>query len=184
MKSRTVIAAVLAALVLSTGTAAALPGNAPDGVGQADEHAQDEHAEETAENADDAADNASGESEEAMNESESEGERGPPSMAEDARPEDAGSQGPPTDMPEQVPDHVTQIHETINQFLGGDSRGRSALPSATSSAALTSRPTKTPTNRLTTPRRARTLTRNPRTLTRATTPRPPSPRNVALISTL
>jgi len=31
-----------------------------------------------------------------------------------------GEQGPPTDMPANVPDHVTQIHETINGFLNGE----------------------------------------------------------------
>lgn len=35
----------------------------------------------------------------------------------DARPD--GEQGPPTDVPEQVPDHVVQIHQTISEFLDG-----------------------------------------------------------------
>ena len=32
---------------------------------------------------------------------------------------DAGERGPPTDMPEQVPDHVGEIHGLINQFIDG-----------------------------------------------------------------
>lgn len=38
-------------------------------------------------------------------------------------PTDVGSQGPPTDMPEQVPDHVSQIHDLVGQFLSGDLDG-------------------------------------------------------------
>lgn len=31
--------------------------------------------------------------------------------------------GPPTDMPAQVPDHVIEIHRTINSWLAGDLTG-------------------------------------------------------------
>jgi hypothetical protein len=58
MNTKAIIAAVLAALVLSAGAATALPGNAPDGVG-ADEAGQaDEHADDADDNADDAAQDA------------------------------------------------------------------------------------------------------------------------------
>lgn len=38
---------------------------------------------------------------------------------EDTAERAAEGKGPPVDMPEQVPDHVTEIHETIRPFLEG-----------------------------------------------------------------
>jgi hypothetical protein len=35
----------------------------------------------------------------------------------------ADGQGPPADLPAQVPDHVTQIHDLIRSFVGGDGDG-------------------------------------------------------------
>ncbi|WP_135821151.1 hypothetical protein [Halostella litorea] len=82
----TKIAAIgLAALLLATGAAAAMPGNAPD-------HAQPAN--------------------ETTNES---AQAGPPADV----PADDADRGPPVDMPEQVPDHVSAIHEEINAFLDG-----------------------------------------------------------------
>jgi len=105
MNATKIIAAAFAALLLSAGTVAALPGQAADaGTDHANEHADD--AMQASEDAN--------ESETKSNASENK-----PAAAADA----AERRGPPTDMPEQVPDHVVQIHETINQFLDGDLDG-------------------------------------------------------------
>lgn len=99
MTLKTIAGAVLALLVV-TGTAAALPGAAP---AQADEHANDDAAAAAAENADDAdADNASD---------------------ANARADDAERRGPPADLPDQVPDFVGEVHDLIGQKLAGDLTG-------------------------------------------------------------
>jgi len=38
-----------------------------------------------------------------------------------------GSQGPPVDMPEQVPDFVSGIHETVGNVAGGAVDGAQSL---------------------------------------------------------
>ncbi|MFB6362001.1 MAG: hypothetical protein ABEH59_11865 [Halobacteriales archaeon] len=113
MNAHKLIAIALAALLVFAGGAAALPDQASDAAednqpdepgvdaaGQADENATD----------DDAAEN---ETETAENETED----------EDARDENA-SAGPPTDLPEQAPDHVTQIHDLIRSKLDGALTGQ------------------------------------------------------------
>ena len=95
MKSTTLLAVALAALLAFAGTAAAFPGNAPVDTG-----------------ANDAADNTDHRPDAAANAS----ERGHGAAAADKR-------GPPTDMPSQVPDHVATIHDLIRQFVGGDLDG-------------------------------------------------------------
>lgn len=106
----------LAALLLTAGAAMAMPGDAPDHSNSDASDAADEHADERDENATAAEDDDvdADETEEAeMSENES---------AED-RDANAADAGPPTDMPEQVPDHVSQIHDLIRQFLNGDGDG-------------------------------------------------------------
>lgn len=101
------LGALLALLVVATGAAAAMPGNAPvDAPDQADNQTADAEADaaQIAPNATDEAD-----------ESEAGQERqagGPP---EDA----AGERGPPADMPGAAPDFVSQIHATIQDHLSG-----------------------------------------------------------------
>lgn len=94
------IAGVALALLMITGTAAAMPGAAP---AQADENS-DANATETTEN---------------QSQSDADAEvsdrRGPP--ADDA------DRGPPVDLPSQVPDFVGDLHDTIGQFLDGDRDG-------------------------------------------------------------
>jgi hypothetical protein len=96
------VAVAFAALLVTVGTAAAAPGNAPVDVGADDQY--DDHA--------DAADENAADDDDAANES------------ADGRPadaaEDADRRGPPADLPAQVPDHVGEIHDLIRSFLGGD----------------------------------------------------------------
>ena len=93
----TKIAGVALALLLVTGTAAAMPGAAP---AQADEHTDD--VTDDTDESDPAADAA---------------ERGAD------RPGSAAERGPPVDLPSQVPDFVGDIHDRIGQFLDGDLAG-------------------------------------------------------------
>ena len=90
---------LLAVLLVATAGVTALPGNAP--------------ADSEAEQYDDGANagNTPADAGPQMHDSEMSDENA--SNAEDRR-------GPPTDMPEQVPDHVSQIHDLIHQFLDGD----------------------------------------------------------------
>jgi hypothetical protein len=109
MKLTKITAVALALLVVGAGAVAAFPGQAAD---QAQDHANDNAndagdgmpadagAPDDLGNASDAADNAS-----------------------DANANASERRGPPTDMPEPVPDHVSQIHETINSWLDGDTEG-------------------------------------------------------------
>jgi len=141
------LAAVAVSLLLvGTGAAMAMPGNAPtdaqaDDHSQAGDHAQaddhtdderpegDEHADanETDSESPDDKSEASDESDETdENETTSEDadRRGPPADSPAASAsEGAGSQGPPADLPAQVPDFVGDVHDAINDFLGGDGEG-------------------------------------------------------------
>ncbi|MEF8855853.1 MAG: hypothetical protein V5A16_00375 [Haloplanus sp.] len=114
------VAVVFAALLVTVGTVAAAPGNAPVDVGaddQYDDHAaeeNDDHANASDSDgqpadvsADDADENASDAADSAANADASNAER----------------RGPPTDLPAQVPDHVTRIHDLIRSFLDGDRDG-------------------------------------------------------------
>jgi hypothetical protein len=95
---------VLAVVLVAGGTAAALPNDAPT-TNAPDTPAQVENVTEAPDDETDADAN--------------ETERGPPAD----RGPDTAERGPPTDMPEQVPDFVTEIHETINTFLSGELDG-------------------------------------------------------------
>lgn len=105
---------VLAVVLVAGGTAAALPNDAPT-TNAPDTPAQAENVTEAPDNETDADANETERGPHAMNES----ERGPPAD----RGPDTAERGPPTDMPEQVPDFVTEIHETINTFLSGELDG-------------------------------------------------------------
>lgn len=100
------IALMLAALMLAAGAAAAMPGNAPSDAGNATD-ADDGAADDEAAAADDAE----------MNETDED-------TVDEARADDANdARGPPADMPEQVPDHVSTIHDVVRQFLDDDLDG-------------------------------------------------------------
>jgi hypothetical protein len=109
-----IVAVFASVLLVATGAAMAMPGSAPDhaqdGNAQADDHAQDGHANEANESdANEAAEN------------DSDDRRGPPADVSGAGAADAanGSQGPPVDLPAQVPDFVGDIHETVGSHVGG-----------------------------------------------------------------
>ncbi len=95
MTLKTIAGAVLAVLVV-TGTAAALPGAAP---AQADDHANDDAAAAADANADDSND----------------------ADADEANADER--RGPPADLPGQVPDFVGEVHDLIGQKLAGDLTG-------------------------------------------------------------
>jgi len=103
MQLKTIAGLVLAALVV-TGTAAALPGNAP---AQADEHANDDA--ETANATEPRADS------DETNES-----AGRPDNVPAAND---GERGPPTEMPGAVPDFVGEMHSLIDQKIAGELDG-------------------------------------------------------------
>ncbi|QLH82543.1 hypothetical protein [Halosimplex pelagicum] len=118
-----IVAVFASVLLVATGAAMAMPGNAPDhaqdGNAQADDHSQSgDRAEDDADEFDSNA-----------TESDSDARRGPPADvpaaggADDAN----GSQGPPVEMPEQVPDFVSGVHETIGNVAGGAVDGARSL---------------------------------------------------------
>jgi hypothetical protein len=95
------VAALLAVLVVATGAAAAMPGNAPADAGaQADDQtdAANQHDAAAGTNANANATAATG-------------------PAADDRA--AAQRGPPVDMPDPVPDFVSDIHQTIQNYLNG-----------------------------------------------------------------
>lgn len=104
MNAHKLIAITLAALLVFAGGAAALPGQAPDA---ADEHQPDDPG---ADASDDADENATDSDDNAT-------------VADDARDENP-SDGPPTEMPDVAPDHVTQIHDLIRDKLDGTLTGQ------------------------------------------------------------
>lgn len=90
MKRTTLIAAACALLIVTTGVAVAVPGNAPVDAGE--------------NSANDRADR-----------SENRSAAGEPDERADA--------GPNAELPEQVPDHVSAIHDRISSFLDGTLEG-------------------------------------------------------------
>lgn len=115
-----IAAAALAVLLVSAGAVAAVPGDVPDGA-QADDHSQaDEHAQD--------GDGQDGDRDERAR-------GGHANASVDGADDDAGApgeatagqareeRGPPTDVPEQVPDFVSPIHEEILKHLNGDISG-------------------------------------------------------------
>lgn len=104
MKLRTIATIALVTLLVAAGTAAALPGNAP-------EHAQ--APDDASNGADDAADLDDDTNETATDETEAAGPT--------ERSDRAG--GPPESLPAQVPEHVGEIHDAIRSFLDGSMDG-------------------------------------------------------------
>ncbi|WP_336337064.1 hypothetical protein [Haloarcula brevis] len=112
MKLTTIAGGLLAVLVI-TGSAAALPGAAG---AQADDHADDAQAD----NAEQAAnETANADGTEAGGAAEAADRRGPPADAGAS----ADQRGPPSDLPGQVPDFVSEIHTLVGQKLAGDLTG-------------------------------------------------------------
>jgi len=125
-----IVGVLLAVAVVAVGATAAAPGNAPTDApsAQGDDHPSDQadadRAGTDAAPGDDPADaadvaNASDGHENgsvaARSATGATGGHGPPA--------DAGERGPPTDLPAQVPDFVSQIHETIGQHPDGALEG-------------------------------------------------------------
>jgi hypothetical protein len=113
MKLTTIAGGLLAVLVI-TGSAAALPGAAG---AQADDHADNAQANAAAEQA--ANETASGDENESGGAAEAADRRGPPADAGQA----GDQRGPPSDLPGQVPDFVSEIHTLIGQKQAGELTG-------------------------------------------------------------
>jgi hypothetical protein len=109
-------AAVLAVLVVTTGlgAAAAMPGNgnAPDDTGSNAANAPTDDADAPERNVTDEGMSPEEVADRAENDSVAEAD------GESARSA-AERRGPPADLPEQVPDHVGEIHQRIASFLDG-----------------------------------------------------------------
>ena len=114
MKLTTIAGALLAVLMVATGAAAAMPADAPT----------DASVEQPA-NATDAQQNGSGQADVAPGGGDENPSDGGVSDAEDAdeNASPAGiaedRRGPPSDMPAQVPDFVTDIHDLVQQKIDG-----------------------------------------------------------------
>jgi hypothetical protein len=104
-----ITAVALAVLLVGAGAAAAIPGQAAD---QAHSNANDDGTD--AGPGAGAPDDA-GAADEAGNATDNE--------SADAGENASERRGPPEDMPSQAPDHVSQIHETINDWLDSDKEG-------------------------------------------------------------
>ncbi|MFY4812284.1 hypothetical protein ACOJIV_06150 [Haloarcula sp. AONF1] len=113
MKLTTIAGGLLAVLVI-TGSAAALPGAAG---AQADDHADNAQANNPAEQA--ANETANADEKESDGAAEAADRRGPPADAGQA----GDQRGPPSDLPEQVPDFVSEIHTLIGQKQAGELTG-------------------------------------------------------------
>lgn len=127
----------ITALIVTAGAAVAMPGNAPEhAAADENERASDQVSDDAADTrstSDSAADeNASAED---ASDDRSSGPDARAAAQSDYPPESAAASGPPADLPEQVPDHVTTIHELIVDFLNGDLDGN--LGSSVSAAAGT-----------------------------------------------
>lgn len=131
MKLRTIATIALVALLVTTGAAAATPGDASDDVGaDGSDHgpsdagdsssadaAGSDHGPDDAEPDGNASENATAAIDQASTGAEALGDEDASAAAGVAS--SAGDAGPPEEMPGPVPDHVTQIHDTIRQFLNG-----------------------------------------------------------------
>lgn len=122
------VAVAFAALLVTVGTVAAAPGNAPVDVGADDQY--DDHADAADENADgtDASnESADGQPADAPRSDDTDGNavdaEGNAADGGDNRADAADRRGPPADLPAQVPDHVAEIHDLIRSFLRGDHDG-------------------------------------------------------------
>lgn len=98
MNIKLIAAGFLALAVVASGAAAALPGNAPVDAPMDDNTADaagEQHAEQAGE------------------------QRAAQSQEQRAEGAAAGQQGPPVDLPSQVPDFVSDIHDLIRQHVSG-----------------------------------------------------------------
>ena len=110
------LAAVAVSLLLvGTGAAMAMPGNAPADA-PADDRSQADEMDENETESDDAVSADESDEEAAENASE---RRGPPADVPAAADGDKASQGPPADLPAQVPDFVSNVHDAIRNHEGG-----------------------------------------------------------------
>jgi hypothetical protein len=123
------LGSVLLALVVLTGTAAALPGAAP---AQADEAASNGAGtqEAAAQNATEASSEERADNETVETEADEKRGGGPPAHAVNKSNGAAGGadnaserRGPPVDMPGNVPDFVSDIHRAIADHTGGSGLG-------------------------------------------------------------
>lgn len=115
MKRTTLIAALFAVLIMATGFAAAAPGNAPVDVDTGAD-STDDHAESEPQHATDHDDR----SETAATERNENGAAADERNGNGAATDERNGQGPNVDLPAQVPDHVSTIHDRISSFLSGD----------------------------------------------------------------
>lgn len=123
--------ALTAGVAAATGTALANDHQTDAPADEAGEHPADEAGHAQASHADDANETDANETADdvrEMPEGDLDDEANETAPAEPAQQngvteQSEDRQGPPADMPGPVPDHVTQIHETINDFLSGDSDG-------------------------------------------------------------
>ena len=117
VKSIAVVAVI--ALVLSTGAVAAMPGSSPDHAADGENGSEgandgaDGNASDRASDANDRASDANDRASDAQDRASNASAVGPEHRS-------ANAQGPVVDLPEQVPDHVAEIHALIGQFLDGD----------------------------------------------------------------
>ena len=125
----TLVAVGLAALLLVAGTAAAIPNQAADQA-QTQSDSKDDHGTNAAQDESDAGADTANATPANTTDDESPadhaGDRARDrNRTQESQPaSEAGkAEGPPVDMPAQVPDHVTRIHETIRSFLAGDVDG-------------------------------------------------------------
>lgn len=94
MRAKQLITIAVVSMLLIGGVAAIGAASPAD---QANENAQDAHAENVSD------ENAAADGEDSGSAASAENDRGPKG-----------------DLPEQAPDHVSQIHETINRYLSGE----------------------------------------------------------------
>ncbi|WP_226004609.1 hypothetical protein [Natrinema salinisoli] len=118
MNRTTLIAVALAALIAATGFAAAAPGNAPVSVDANADSPDEQHANEHSPDEQHANEHAADDQQ--ADDDQNRSENG--AAAANAADERNG-QGPNVDLPEQVPDHVSQIHDRISSFLNDDLDG-------------------------------------------------------------
>ena len=124
------VAVVFAALLVTVGTVAAAPGNAPVDVGTNDQY--DDHAERGEENAAGAHGATGGRPANASADDAAENADDGPTGAANADASNADRRGPPASLPAQVPDHASRIHDLVGSFLSGALDG--ALGDAVSGA--------------------------------------------------
>ena len=127
MSAKRLLTIAVAAMVLIGGVAAVGAAMPPEEANENADGADDNAPDETPGQGADAAPSAPGNSDERANEDESaddedreDGEERPDQAAQGTeRSDNANSVGPSDELPEQAPDHVSEIHDTIGAFLDG-----------------------------------------------------------------